>query len=92
LIALQGGRTGAAPYPNATLAVATFLLTRGLHWLFVLPNSDEVDEATAALLLSDYGPALGNFTVAAGGSVVERRFERGTVRLDCATWEATLPA
>ena len=41
-------------------------------------------------LSTDYGPPLGLATRT--GSVFERKFERGTVRLDCSTWKSMFDA
>lgn len=95
-IGMFGGRIGAY-WPNGDcysretleVAVALFLLARGEHWLFVLPNSNEIDSASAKLLLSDFGPARGNMSVA--GTVAQREYAMGTVSLDCATLAVSLP-
>ena len=79
-------------YSRATLkvAVALFLLARGEHWLFVLPNSNDIDAGSAKLLLSDFGPALGNMSMAS--HVAKREFSAGTVTLDLQTLEVALPS
>ena len=62
------------------------VLTRQEHWYFVLPESD-IPPSLAALVLTDFGPPLGNMT--AKGTVFSRAFAKKTVSLDCATFEAS---
>lgn len=89
-VAFASDRTGARGYSaaNAAQTVAAFLLTRGPLWFFgVNQTSDVIDDATAALLLSDYGNPMGAMTNAA--SVFTREYEHATVALDCTTYMAT---
>ena len=77
---------GAYDEETAAQAVATFMLTRKEHWLFVLPDTNSVPPSVAALVLSDFGAPLGNMTQ--NGMVFSRRYERKTVSLDCASFAA----
>ena len=92
VVALYGGRTGAS-WPaglysekTAAQAVAVFMLTRQAHWLFVLPNADQIPPSVAALVLSDYGAPMGGMVQ--NGSAFSRRYEKKTVSLDCAAFAA----
>jgi hypothetical protein len=62
------------------------VLTRQEHWYFVLPESD-IPPSLAALVLTDFGPPLGNMT--AKGTVFSRAFAKKIVSLDCASFEAS---
>ena len=84
-------RTGGKGYTDATAAqtVAAFLLTRKELWFFgVNQKSSTMALPTAALLLSDYGAPLGAMSNSSA-TLFTRRFERATVQLDCATFEAS---
>ena len=68
-------------------AVAVFMLTRHLHDLFHLPHNMSLTDAEARALLRDDGAPLGPMEETTTG-VFERRFEKTTVRLDCAKFSA----
>ena len=55
------------------------------------PGSNSVNASTAALLVTDYGKALGPMHAVAGTAqhVYERKYEKATVRLDCNTFTGT---
>jgi len=89
-VLFAGDRTGASGYTadTAPQMVAAFLIVRGESWFFgVNQTSDDIDPATAALLLTDFGAPLGNMTNAS--AVFAREYEHATVALDCATFTAT---
>ena len=68
--------------------VASFLLVRGPHWYYGVDRTNNtVPNATAALLLTDYGAPLGNMTNAS--AVFSREYEGASVSLDCDTYTAT---
>jgi hypothetical protein len=87
---VYGDRTHGQGYTdaNATAAVAVFLVTRGPQWWFGAPAADALNATTAALLLSDFGAALGNATV--DGAVYTRQYERATVTFDCGGLEGRI--
>lgn len=90
-VGFASDRTGGRGYTTETASqtVATFLLVRGPMWLFgVNQTSNVIDEATAKLLLSDYGRPLGNMTNTTA-TVFVREYERATVSLDCTTFTAS---
>ena len=89
-----GSRVGSGCYDSATVdqAAAVFMLTRHQHDLFHLPHNMSLTDAEARTLLRDDGAPLGGMLEPTTG-VFERRFEKATVRLDCATFTAQfLPA
>jgi len=88
-------RTGSGKaYTAATAgaAAAAFLLARGpLWWFGVTSDASQWTGAVAEALLSDFGAPRGNMTRPQPGSFVyTREYERATVALDCATFEATI--
>ena len=85
-----GSRVGdCGCYDSATVdqAAAVFMLTRHQHDLFHLPHNMSLTDAEARALLRDDGAPLGRMQEPTIG-VFERRFEKATVRLDCANFTA----
>ena len=84
-------RTGQRAWNDSSSAqaVAAFMLVRKDYWFFGAGGNgvNGFTEATAALLLSDFGAPLGSMTRT--GSVFSREYEKSTVTLDCSTVEAT---
>jgi len=88
---LYGDRTNGQSYDDNTAAqaVAVFLLTRDEYWYFGYLGENQLNATTAALLLSDYGSPLDNMTRPNPENYVfQRRYEKGTISFDCATFSA----
>jgi len=83
------GGNGGYSDTNSSQVVAAFMLTRGDYWFLGLNQKSSIpgDNATAALLLSDFGAPLGAMTNSS--LVFERKYTHATVQLDCATFTAT---
>ena len=95
-IGLFGGRAGvrwptggAYNASTAAHAVAVFMLTRGPHWWFILPDSNQIDVDVAKLFLIDYGAPRSRMSETRPG-VWQRHYTTGTVSFDCNHIEATL--
>lgn len=95
-IALFGGRAGvmwptggAYNASTAAHAVAIFMLARGEHWWFVLPDANAIDPDVTKLFLTDYGaPTHGMEEVRPG--IWQRQYELGTASFNCNRKEAAL--
>lgn len=85
-------RTGQQGWTDATASqtIAAFLLARDAYWFFGAGGNgvNDFTQATAALLLSDFGAPLGNMTNSSA-YVFSREYEGATVELDCSTFTAT---
>ncbi len=92
MVVAYGDRTaetgGAYGDETAAAAVASFMISRGEHWLMAIQPLAELNVSTARLLTLDYGAPLGNLTQVAA-NVFRREFANGTVQLDCNSFTGT---
>ena len=86
-----GSRVGSGCYSSETVvqAAAVFMLTRRLHDLFHLPHNMSLTDTEARTLLRDDGAPHGAMVETAPG-MFERKFQKTTVRLNCADFSASM--